>query len=126
MDASTLPKGKSAESNPGKSHLPGIYQHKDTKGTFITADGEAGYIQADALMSPVWKDAWERIGDVPTRLELLEIRKQQAIKDAKEEAALKKAEKAEIEAAVAEPEEQELPAKPAPGTGFNVPAKAVK
>lgn len=125
MDASQLPKGKSAEGNSDGRLLyePGIYKHKDTKGIFITAEGEAGVLQADALMSPVWKDAWERVGDVPNRLELLKLRKQQQIQDAKEEAAQKKADEAELAAALATPE---VPEKPAPGTGFNVPDKAAE
>lgn len=117
MDASQLPKGKSPEKTEGAPvNEPGIYQHKDTKGTYITAEGEEGVIQADALMSPVWKDAWERVGDVPNRVELLKLRKIQQLKDAKEEAAAKAAEEAEIAAAVAGSAPKEAD-KPAPGTG---------
>lgn len=88
MDASTLPKGQSLEMNSDgrRTNLPGIYKHKDTGVEFITADGEDGVIQADVLMSPVWKDAWERIGDVPSRLEIQEMRKAQEAKDAAEAA----------------------------------------
>ena len=125
MDASQLPKGQSRELNKdGPNNEPGIYKHKDTKELFITADGEAGSIQADALMSPVWKDAWEWVGEVPNRLELLKIRKEQAIKDAKEEAMAKKSEEEEIADAVAavtkKPEKSD-----APGTGSTYePSKA--
>lgn len=79
MDASKIPKQKSAEKNSdGRPiNLPGVYKHKDTGATFITSDGNEGVVQADALMSTVWKDAWERVGDVPSRLELLEMRKAQ-------------------------------------------------
>lgn len=102
MDASNLPKGQSTEKTDGRPvNEPGIYIHKDTKEQFITADGEAGAIQADALMSPIWKDAWYRAADVPNRIELLKIRKAQAIKDAKDEAIQKKADEAELEEAVA-------------------------
>jgi hypothetical protein len=102
MDASAIPKGQSTEKTDGREvNLPGIYEHKDTKGIYITAEGEDGVIQADALMSPVWRDAWHRVGDVPSRVELLKIRKAQELKDAKEAADEKKAEEAEIAAAVA-------------------------
>lgn len=101
MDASQIPKGQSAEKTEGGQNLPGVYIHKDTKVKFITSDGEEGVIQADALMSPVWKDAWYRATDVPTRVQILADRKAQEIKDAKAEAEEKKAHKAEIEAAVA-------------------------
>jgi len=101
MDASNLPKGQSTEKTDGRAiNQPGIYIHKDTKEQFITAEGDAGVVQADALMSPVWKDAWYRAADVPNRIQLLEIRKAQALKDAKEEALQKKADEAELEEAV--------------------------
>lgn len=109
MDASTLPKGKSQEKNQdGRPYnSPGIYRHKDTGQDYITAEGEAGEIQADYLMNPLWKDAWEWVGDVPNRLELLEMRKAQLVKDNTEEALqkgreaieLKEATKAAIDAA---------------------------
>lgn len=119
MDASTLPKGQSSERTEGRPlNEPGIYQHKDTKGKFITAEGEAGVLQADALMSPVWKDAWERIGDVPNRLELLKMRKKQLLEDTAEEAAQKEADEAELAAVVGKPAKAETD-DPAPGTGVN-------
>src|SRR3990167_3222441 len=128
MDASTIPKGQSAEKNDGRSFPPGIYRNKDNKEIFITAEGEEGSIQADALMSPIWKDVWQWEAEVPNRVELLALRKAQLIKDAKAEAEEKKAEKAELEAAVADEsqtvEVDDPDAVPAPGTGFNVPAKA--
>lgn len=80
-----LPKGISAERNEGVNNLPGIYVHKESGAKFVTSDGDEGSIQADALLSPVWKDGWERIGDVPSRVELLEMRKTQEQKDAKAE-----------------------------------------
>lgn len=103
MDASTLPKGKSLEktSDGRPINQPGIYKHRDTGAVYITAPGEEGVVQADALNAPVWKDAWERTGDVPTRTEILAAQKAQALKDAAAEAAQKKAAKAELDAAVA-------------------------
>lgn len=90
MDASTLPKGKSNERTDGRAlNLPGVYVHKESGAKFITSDGEEGVIQADALNSPVWKDGWERVGDVPTRLEILEANKAQEVKDAAAEALAK-------------------------------------
>lgn len=84
MDASNLPKGKSSEVSNGRQNPPGIYRHKDTGAEFITSDGNDGSIQADALLSPVWKDGWEWIGEVPSRVELLERQKTQQIKEATE------------------------------------------
>lgn len=101
MDASQLPKGQSLErtSDGRPMSMPGTYKHKDTGAVFITSSGEDGVVQADALMSPVWEHSWERIGDVPSRTEILAAQKAQALKDAAAEAATKKAEKAELEAA---------------------------
>lgn len=101
MDASQLPKGKSMErtSDGRPLNQPGVYKHRDTGVLFTTAPGEEGVIQADALNSPVWKDAWEWIADVPSRTEILAAQKAQALKDAANEAATKEAEKAELEAA---------------------------
>lgn len=99
MDASNLPKGQSAERTDGRPiNEPGVYIHKDTKAEFVTAPGEEGVIQADALMAPIWKDAWYRATDLPTREQLLKIRKAQELKDAKAEAKKKAEEKAETEA----------------------------
>ncbi len=88
MDASTIPRGKSSEANgDGRAvNLPGVYLHKESGTKYITPDGDEGVVQADALMSPVWKDGWERVADVPTRLEVLEMRKAQEVKDATEAA----------------------------------------
>lgn len=121
MDASTIPKGQSAEKSEARSFPPGIYRNKDNNEIFVTAEGEEGSIQADALMSPIWKDVWQWEAEVPNRVELLKFRKAQAIKDAKSEADEKKAEKAEFESAVGEPDQDAIPA---PGTGFYVPDKA--
>lgn len=98
---STLPKGQSTERNTdGRPiNLPGVYVHKDLGAKFITSDGEEGVTQADALMSPSWKDGWERVGDVPTRTELLEQRKAQEVKDAAAEALQKGKEAAELKEA---------------------------
>lgn len=102
MDESKISKGQSTEKTDGRRvNEPGIYKHRDTKAIFITAQGEEGSIQADALLAPIWKDAWYRESDVPSRLQLVKIRKTQEIKDAKDAAILKKAEKAEIDEAVA-------------------------
>lgn len=103
-------KGKSPELTEGRPvNPPGIYTHRDTEQKFITSPGEAGSIQADALLSPVWKDAWERVGDVPSRTELLEQKKKAVAKvEAKEKASkLTKAKEAM----------QAL--QPAPGTGVS-------
>lgn len=82
-----IPKMQSRELNSERpNNEPGTYVHRDTGAKFITSDGDEGIIQADALMSPVWKDAWERVGDVPSRLEILELRKAQEVKDATEAA----------------------------------------
>jgi len=101
MDASQLPKGKSREKNTeGRSfNEPGIYVHTDTGAKFITSEGEEGTVQADQLMNPLWQNAWQRIGDVPTRLELLAMRKAQEVKDNTEEALQKGKEAAELKEA---------------------------
>jgi len=119
MDASNLPKLKSAERNSDGSvkHLPGIYTHKDTHATYITAPGEEGSIQADALMSPIWEHSWEWTGDVPSRQELLKMRKVQELKDVLIEAEDKKKEKAEMAALEAEIKGVKETSNPAPGTG---------
>lgn len=87
MDATKIPKMQSKELNSDgrEINLPGVYIHRDTKSKFITSEGDEGVAQADALMSPVWKDAWERISDVPSRLEILEMRKAQEESEAKTE-----------------------------------------
>lgn len=113
MDASTLPKNQSKEKDGRLKSIPGTYRHRDTGAIYITPDGEDGVIQADALNAPVWKDAWERIGGVPSRSELAKKRKAEADKLEAEQKA-KKAEKAAEEAKKAE----EV-ANPAPGTGVN-------
>lgn len=102
MDASQLPKSQSTErTTDGRPlNLPGIYEHKEAGKTYITAPGEEGVVHADALMSPVWQGGWKRIGDVPSRVELLAMRKAQELKDKKAEAKEKAQEKAELEAAV--------------------------
>lgn len=83
MNPSNLPKQKSGEVTTGRTqNLPGTYKHRDTGAIYITAEGEEGVIQADALMSPIWEHAWERTGEVPSRTELLEMRKAQEEKDA--------------------------------------------
>ncbi len=111
MDVSNIPKLQSKELNTdGRPiNLPGVYEHKDTDAVFITSEGDEGVAQADALMHPLWKDAWERVGDVPSRVEILEMRKAQEVKDAtaealakgKEEMELKEAKKKALEAAKA-------------------------
>ncbi len=83
MDATKLPKQQSQEINTdGRPiNLPGIYVHKDTGAKYITAEGLEGTTQADALMSPNWEKAWQRTGDVPSRLELKKMREDQLKKD---------------------------------------------
>lgn len=85
-----LPVGQSTEVSLTQ-HQPGVYRHVDTGAEFITSEGEEGVLQADALLSPNWHGGWERVGDVPSRLELLELNKKQALKDAKAEKAAKDA-----------------------------------
>lgn len=98
---STIPKLQSKEVNyDGRPiNLPGIYEHADTKARFITAEGDEGVAQADALMTPLWKDAWVRVGDVPSRVEILAMRKAQLVKDSAEETIQKNQEAAELKAA---------------------------
>lgn len=94
-------KGQSRELTEGRAiNLPGIYKHKVTGVINITAPGEEGVVMADALQAPVWQGNWERVGDVPTRIELQKMQKDQQIKDAKEEAERKKADEAELQVAV--------------------------
>jgi len=102
MDSNQIPKMQSKELNgDGRPiNLPGVYVHKDTGAKFITSEGEEGVIQADALMSPIWKDAWERVGDAPSRLEILEMRKAQEIKDATDAAVQEGKEATELKEAV--------------------------
>lgn len=104
MDTNTLPKQQSSEKNPDgrPTNLPGIYKHKETGARYITVEGTEGVIQADALMSPVWKDSWERIGDVPSRVDLLKLNKTQQIKDEATAKLEKDEEEAEIKARVDE------------------------
>ena len=102
MDASSIPKMQSKETpTDGRPvNLPGVYRHKDTKQVFITSsDYDAGVAQADYLMHPLWKDAWERESDVPSHQELLKMRKAQEVKDATEEALARGQEEAEMKAA---------------------------
>jgi hypothetical protein len=77
MDASTLSKGQSLERTDGRPHNePGTYKHKETGKVFITAPGEEGVVQADALIdAQKWGGTWERVGDVPSRVELLKMHK---------------------------------------------------
>ena len=83
MDASTLPKGQSAEvSSDREVNLPGIYLHKESGAKVITSEGDSGVVMADAI---VRQGGWERIADVPTRTEVLAMQKAQAAKDAKTE-----------------------------------------
>ena len=93
-----LSKGQSTEKNgDGRAiNLPGKYVHKQSGATLITSAGDEGVVQADALMQPRWQGAWHRASDVPSRLEVKEMQKAQAIKDAKAESADKK----ELEAAI--------------------------
>lgn len=81
MDASQLPKGQSSEkSGDGRPrNEPGVWRHKAAKKELITQPGNDGTIQADALK----RLGYERVGDVPSRQELLAMQKAQADKDAK-------------------------------------------
>lgn len=85
MNASKLPKGQSQEvgSDGRPLNLPGIYVHTESGQRFITADGDSGVVQADAI---VRQGGFERVGDVPTRIELQAMNKAQEVKDATAEA----------------------------------------
>lgn len=107
IQPSQIPKLQSKEVNSdGRPiNMPGVYRHKDTGEDFITtSDFDAGVAQADYLMSPVWKDAWSRVGDVPSRQELLARNRAQLIKDAASEGAAKREEEADLAKAIAEAE----------------------
>lgn len=102
MDATTIPKNQSKERTDGRPQSePGTYKHRDTGAVFITAQGEEGILQADALSAPVWKDAWERVGGVPSYSELLKQRKAGQAK-VEAETKAKKLEKAQKELAEAQ------------------------
>jgi hypothetical protein len=81
MDPNLLPKGQSTEKQGDGRPLnqPGIYRHKAAKKELITASGADGVIQADALI----RVGYERIGDVPSRQEILAMQKAQLEKDKK-------------------------------------------
>lgn len=103
MDTSNLSRGQSTERNGDSRpiNLPGTYTHKPSGKTFITVEGDEGVVQADAMMQPRWQGTWERTGDVPSRVDLLAMRKAQELKDAKTEAVDKAKEQAEVDKAVA-------------------------
>lgn len=100
MDPTTIPKMQSAEKNyDGRpTNEPGIYVHKESGAKFITAPGNEGIAQADYLMTERWKGGWERVDDVPTRVELEKMRKAQLLKDTASDAVQKKADEAEMKA----------------------------
>ena len=78
MDASQLPKGQSSENTPGRpKNEPGVWRHKAAGVELITAPGNDGTIQADALK----RVGYERVGDVPSRTEILAMQKAQLEKD---------------------------------------------
>lgn len=103
MDASTLPKQQSKETNgDGRPiNLPGVYREKVTGTEIITSEGDEGVAQADAIIATAerLKTSFERVGDVPTRVELLAMRKAQEVKDATAEAIQKGKDEAEMKAA---------------------------
>jgi hypothetical protein len=103
MDPSTIPKMQSKEVNgDGRpQNLPGVYEDKDTDAVFITSEGDEGIAQADAIMAVARQTGirWERVGDVPSRVEILEMRKKQEIKDATAEAIREGKEAEEMKAA---------------------------
>jgi len=127
MDASKLPKLKSAETNTDgrPKNLPGIYKHKDNGQVCITPPGEEGTIYADYLMSPAWEHAWERTGDVPSRQELLKMNKVQEMKDKIIDAEQQIKDAAEMEAleakikAESKGKTDDEVDNPAPGTGVS-------
>lgn len=115
MDANQLPKGQASEkSGDGRpENQPGIYRHKAAGVELITQPGADGVIQADALV----RVGYERVGDVPSRLTLLEMQKAQLVKDKAEEAILKSDEDKLVaaiaaEKAAAEPVAEAAPAEP--------------
>lgn len=109
MDSSKVP-GLDPKVNVGKSpevstdgrpiNMPGVYRHVKTGAEIITApltDKGEGIVQADAI---VRTGGYERVGDVPTRSEILAMNKAQEIKDAAAEALQKGREAEELKAAV--------------------------
>lgn len=87
MEATQLPKGQSSE-QPGdgrKRNEPGVYEHPGAKVRVITQPGDEGVIQADAAV----RVGYKRVADVPSRLELLEMRKAQLLKDKAEAVTMK-------------------------------------
>lgn len=93
MDPRSIPKGSSPEQNTERNpNLPGIYEHKaasEAQGEpvrIITDPGHEGYVQADALVQV----GYVRVGDVPSREELLKMRQAKEA-EARAEAAAEKA-----------------------------------
>lgn len=106
MDASQLPSGPSAEKSP-RSNLPGEYAMDGVEQHIITTEGDEGYIQADALV----RVGFKRVGDVPSRVELLAMQKRQLVKDLAAEKKAKDDEKAELDRLVEEEIKSEASAK---------------
>lgn len=96
MDSNT---NSSAEFTPdGKpTNAPGVYEMKregTTPVQIITQGGSEGYIQADALV----RVGYKRVGELPSREELLHMGKVQQAKDKANDTARKIREEAEIKA----------------------------
>lgn len=104
MDSSQLPQGSSVERSP-ITNLPGVYRHDGAGVELITQAGDEGRIQADALV----RVGYKRVGDVPSRVELLAMQKKQLVKDLAAEKKAKADEDAELARLVAE--EVQKPAK---------------
>lgn len=97
MDASQLPSGPSSEKSP-RANLPGEYAMDGVEQHIITVEGDEGYIQADALV----RVGFKRVGEVPSRVELLAMQKKQLVKDLAEAKKAKNDEQAELDRLVEE------------------------
>lgn len=95
MDASQLPSGGSAEKSP-VTNLPGVYALDGVEQQIITQPGSEGQVQADGLV----RVGFKRVGDLPSRVELLAIQKKQLVKDLAAEKRAKIEEDVELDALV--------------------------
>lgn len=116
MDSSNLPQVGTAEKSP-VTNLPGDYAMDGVKQHIITAPGDEGAVQADALV----RVGFKRVGELPSRVELLAMQKKQLVKDLADEKRAKADEEAELASLV----EAELEAT-APAPEVKAPEAPVK